>query len=50
MHNLNYNVEDYKMEKKEYSIGIIKKIIVEKGYGLVNDGKDKKILFLEMLV
>lgn len=42
MHNLNYNVEDYKMGKKEYSIGIIKKIIVEKGYGLVNDGKDEK--------
>ena len=30
------------MGKKEYSIGIIKKIIVEKGYGLVNDGKDEK--------
>lgn len=38
------------MGKKEYSIGIIKKISVEKGYGLVNDGKDEKNLFLEMLV
>lgn len=30
------------MGKKEYSIGIIKKISVEKEYGLVNDGKNEK--------
>ena len=30
------------MGKKEYSIGVIKKISIEKGYGLVNDGKEEK--------